>query len=191
MEFRIWVETRLGGRILERQLVAQVEREAAGIGPEEIGLSLKEGKTVLRQVQARMIQTQVDTLGAAHRQCRLNGLIWLTPRNLPLSLRPVDTNPSYKSPKLRFEPIFGFKVKDSPKFPRIVRDQHPVVGKCDASNQDIMRPDPLATYFQAGADTGRQLGRRRREWQDFKRGAKAPGEFKIPGDIPAAASSEE
>jgi hypothetical protein len=41
MEFRIWVEARLAGRVLERQLVAQVEREASGIGPEEIGLNLE------------------------------------------------------------------------------------------------------------------------------------------------------
>src|ERR1035438_1456111 len=68
MEFRIWVEARLAGRVLERQLVAQVEREASGIGPEEIGLTLEEGKTVLRQVQARMIQTQVEAVEAAHRK---------------------------------------------------------------------------------------------------------------------------
>ena len=41
MEFRIWVEARLADRVLERQLVAQVEREASGIGPEEIGLNLE------------------------------------------------------------------------------------------------------------------------------------------------------
>ena len=35
----------------------------------KIGLSLEEVKTVLRQVQARIIQTQVDALGAAYRQC--------------------------------------------------------------------------------------------------------------------------
>jgi hypothetical protein len=34
--------------VLERELVAQVERTAAGIGPEEIGLSQEEGKKVLR-----------------------------------------------------------------------------------------------------------------------------------------------
>ena len=67
MEFRVWVETRLGDRILERELVAQVQRTAAGIGPEEVGLSLEEGKTVLRQVQAHMIQRQVEALAAAAR----------------------------------------------------------------------------------------------------------------------------
>ena len=58
MEFRIWVETRLDGRILERELVSSVERPASGIGPEEIGLDLEEGKAALRKVQARIVQTQ-------------------------------------------------------------------------------------------------------------------------------------
>jgi hypothetical protein len=71
MEFLIWVETRLAGRILERELVAQVERPT--IAPEEVGLSLEEGKTVLRRVQARMVQTQADVLGAAHWRCDLCG----------------------------------------------------------------------------------------------------------------------
>jgi hypothetical protein len=33
MEFRIWVETRLDGRILERELVSSVERPASGTAP--------------------------------------------------------------------------------------------------------------------------------------------------------------
>jgi hypothetical protein len=69
MEFRIWVEVCLAGRVLHRQLVAQVEREATGIGPEEIGLTLEEGKTVLRQVQAGVIHRQVEALQSAHRKC--------------------------------------------------------------------------------------------------------------------------
>ena len=69
MEFRIWVETRLDGRILERELVSSVERPASGIGLEEIGLELEEGKAVLRKVQARIVQTQADVLSAAHRRC--------------------------------------------------------------------------------------------------------------------------
>jgi hypothetical protein len=69
MEFRIWVEVRLDGRVLDRQLVAQVEREATGIGPEEIGLTLEEGKAVLSQIQAGVIHRQVEALQAAHRKC--------------------------------------------------------------------------------------------------------------------------
>jgi hypothetical protein len=69
MEFRILVEVRLAGRVLDRKLVAQVEREATGIVPEEIGLTLEEGKTVLSQVQAGVIHRQVEALQAAHRNC--------------------------------------------------------------------------------------------------------------------------
>jgi hypothetical protein len=69
MEFRIWVETHLAGHVLERELAARVERPASGIGPEEFGLMLEEGKKVLRRVEARIIQTQVDVLSAAHKRC--------------------------------------------------------------------------------------------------------------------------
>jgi hypothetical protein len=71
MEFRIWVETRLAGRILERHNVATVERTASNIAPEKIGLSLEEGKSLLRQVQARIVQTQIDVVGASERACIL------------------------------------------------------------------------------------------------------------------------
>jgi hypothetical protein len=67
VEFRIWVETRLTGRLLDRQLVAQVDR--AYTGPEEIGLILEEGKSVLHQVQACMIEKQVEVLQAASWPC--------------------------------------------------------------------------------------------------------------------------
>jgi hypothetical protein len=69
MEFRIWVETRLAGRVLERELVSSVERPASAIGAEEIGLTLDEGKAILRKTQGRIVQTQVDALSAAHRRC--------------------------------------------------------------------------------------------------------------------------
>jgi len=60
MEFRIWIEVRLAGRVLDRRLVAQVEREITRIGPEAIGLTLEKGKTVLSQVQAGVIHRQVE-----------------------------------------------------------------------------------------------------------------------------------
>jgi len=50
MEFRIWVETRLAGRILERHNVATVERTASDVAPEEIGLSLDVGFPLLEAV---------------------------------------------------------------------------------------------------------------------------------------------
>jgi hypothetical protein len=69
MEFRIWIEVCLAGRVLHNQLVVQVEREATGIRAEEIGLTLEEGKTVLSQIQAAVIHRQVEVLQAAHRKC--------------------------------------------------------------------------------------------------------------------------
>jgi hypothetical protein len=71
MEFCIWIETRLAGCILERHNVATVERTTSEIAPEEFGLSLEEGKSLIRQVQARIVQTQIDVLGASERVCIL------------------------------------------------------------------------------------------------------------------------
>jgi hypothetical protein len=65
MEFMVWVETRLAGKRLEIQEVAKVDREATGIGPEELGLTLADGKTVLKQVQARIVQIQIEAISAA------------------------------------------------------------------------------------------------------------------------------
>jgi hypothetical protein len=44
--------------------VAKVEREATGIGPEELGLRLADGKTVLKQVQAGIVQIQIEAISA-------------------------------------------------------------------------------------------------------------------------------
>jgi hypothetical protein len=65
MEFIVWVETRLGGRSLEIQEVAKVERATTGIGPEELGLTLAEGKSVSKQVQERIVQIQMEAISAA------------------------------------------------------------------------------------------------------------------------------
>jgi hypothetical protein len=70
MEFVIWFETRLAGRMLELRQVASVERSASGIEPEELGLTLQDGKTVLKQVQAKIVQTQVSILDTAFKLCR-------------------------------------------------------------------------------------------------------------------------
>jgi len=60
MEFVIWVETRLAGKALELCPVASVERSASGIEPEELGLTLQDGKTVLKQIQAKMVHSQIS-----------------------------------------------------------------------------------------------------------------------------------
>ena len=69
MEFIVWVETRLAGKTLELQQVASLERPSSGIQPEEIGLNLQDGKTVLKQVQERIVQTQINVESAAWKFC--------------------------------------------------------------------------------------------------------------------------
>jgi hypothetical protein len=62
MEFVIWVETRLAGKTPEVCQVASLERSASGIEPEELGLTLQDGKTILKQVQAKMVNSQIGIL---------------------------------------------------------------------------------------------------------------------------------
>jgi hypothetical protein len=69
MEFIVWVETRLAGKTLELQQVASLERPSSGIQPEEIGLTLQDGKTALKQVQERIVQTQINVESAVWRSC--------------------------------------------------------------------------------------------------------------------------
>jgi ribose 1,5-bisphosphokinase PhnN len=69
MEFIVWVETRLAGKTLAVQEVAKVHRCASGIAPEEIGLTLQEGKDVLKQVQRNIVQTQIRVQGVACSRC--------------------------------------------------------------------------------------------------------------------------
>src|SRR5580700_524252 len=70
MEFVVWVETRLAGKTLAVQEVAKLDRCADGIVPEEIGLTLREGKDVLKQMQRNIVQTQIQVQGAAWSCCR-------------------------------------------------------------------------------------------------------------------------
>jgi hypothetical protein len=73
MEFVIWAETRLAGKTLELCPVASVERSASGIEPEELGLTLQDGKTVLKQIQAKMVHSQISILDTAFKLCRSCG----------------------------------------------------------------------------------------------------------------------
>jgi hypothetical protein len=41
-----------------------------GIGPEELGLTLAGGKTVLKQVQEGIVQIQIEAISAAAKACR-------------------------------------------------------------------------------------------------------------------------
>ena len=65
MEFIVWVETRLAGKTLGVEEVAKFERCADGIPPEDIGLTLAEGKDLVGQVQRKIVQTQIEILSLA------------------------------------------------------------------------------------------------------------------------------
>jgi hypothetical protein len=69
MEFIVWVETRLAGKTLAVQKVEKVDRRASGIAPEEIGLTLQEGKDFLKHVQRNVVQTQIQVQSMASRCC--------------------------------------------------------------------------------------------------------------------------
>jgi hypothetical protein len=69
MEFIVWVETGLAGKTLELHQVTSLERPSNGIQPEEIGLTLQDDKTVLKQIQERIVQTQISVESAAWKFC--------------------------------------------------------------------------------------------------------------------------
>jgi len=66
-EFTLWVETRLDGRTLEGRAVAKLERAAYLVGREDIGLTLRDGKTVLKQLQERIVQMFMEGLSVTER----------------------------------------------------------------------------------------------------------------------------
>src|SRR5580693_5121435 len=66
MEFIVWVETRLAGKTLAVEEVAKIDRCASGIASEKIGLSLQEGKDVLKHVQRNIVQTQIQVQSMAN-----------------------------------------------------------------------------------------------------------------------------
>ena len=69
MEFIVWVETRLAGKTLAVEEVAKFDRCASGISSEEIGLTLQEGKDVLKHVQRNIFQTQIQVQSMASSRC--------------------------------------------------------------------------------------------------------------------------
>jgi hypothetical protein len=60
MEFVIWVETRIAGRTADIQQVAIVDRPAGIKAAAEIGLSLADDKTIIGQMQRRVVEMQFE-----------------------------------------------------------------------------------------------------------------------------------
>jgi len=63
MEFIVRVEARLAGRVVKSCDVATIARPGVVIGGEELGLSLEDGKEIVRELQSRMIAVQVEMIG--------------------------------------------------------------------------------------------------------------------------------
>ena len=69
MEFIVRIEARLAGRVVKTCDVATIARPGVLIGGEELGLSLEDGKEIVRELQSRMIAVQVEMLEASGSLC--------------------------------------------------------------------------------------------------------------------------
>jgi hypothetical protein len=69
MEFLVRIEARLAGRVVKTCDVAMIARPGVVMGGEELGLSLEDGKEIVRELQSRMIAVQVEMLEAATSLC--------------------------------------------------------------------------------------------------------------------------
>jgi hypothetical protein len=69
MEFIVRVEARLTGRVVKTPGVTTIARPGVVIGTEELGLSLEDGKEIVRELQSRIIAVQVEMLEAANSLC--------------------------------------------------------------------------------------------------------------------------
>jgi hypothetical protein len=64
MEFIVRVEARLAGRVVKVCDVVTIARPGVVRGEEELGLSLEDGKEIVRELQSRMVAGQVEMLEA-------------------------------------------------------------------------------------------------------------------------------
>jgi hypothetical protein len=69
MEFIVRVEARLARRVVKVCDVVTIARPGVVRGEEELGLSLEDGKEIVRELQSRMIAVQVEMLEAANSLC--------------------------------------------------------------------------------------------------------------------------
>jgi hypothetical protein len=69
MEFIVRVEARLAGRVVKVCDVVTIARPGVVRGEEELGLSLEDGKEIVRELQSRVIAVQVEMLEAANSLC--------------------------------------------------------------------------------------------------------------------------
>ncbi len=69
MEFIVSVETKLGNRSLGVTEVMRVYRDEHDVQPEDVGLSLDEGKAVIQEVQHQIVTDQIILVSAMAKVC--------------------------------------------------------------------------------------------------------------------------
>ncbi len=64
MEFLVRIEARLAGRVVKTCDVAMIARPGVVMGGEELGLSLENGKEIVRELQSRRASHSWGVCGA-------------------------------------------------------------------------------------------------------------------------------
>lgn len=73
MKVRIWIETEFGWGEKRSHELGTVERNAIDASEEDLGLSLAEAKSILKQIQQALLQDQVEEVGEVARVCGFCG----------------------------------------------------------------------------------------------------------------------
>lgn len=68
MQFIVWIETAIAGKIVAVHRVATVERTGVN-DPTEQGLTLQDGKAIMNGIEQDIVQTQVDLQSGGCRAC--------------------------------------------------------------------------------------------------------------------------
>ncbi len=69
MEFIVSVKTKLGNRSLGVTEVMRVYRDEYDVQPEDVGLSLDEGKAVIQEVQHQIVTDQITVVSGMAKVC--------------------------------------------------------------------------------------------------------------------------
>ena len=165
MEFVIRIETRLDDMILWTEEV--IKRDASPIGPEEVGLTLMEGKAILQRLQNRIVNAQIDVVSAAARPCARCGKDKAIKDRRPRKLRtvfgvvpvssyrydawvaPAGSDGDAESEAVRFESAqeSGPVPNRNRSYPRRTRHRQENLGARSAVGRDADRQDsPIGAW---------------------------------------------
>ena len=89
------------------------------------------------------------------------------------------------------DPIFYSQIRYAAEFPRIVRDECPVIGERNSGYENIVRPDSTAGRCKIRAHGCRSFGCRAVKRENIEGGAKFSAQSEILRSLPAAVRSKE